>query len=79
MTQNLEKQPLQVWGGVEPTINRIGDQYFKQFDRSGHRQRLSDLDEFARLGLRTLRFLFSGKRSRQSRWMSSIGAPSTPL
>lgn len=45
-----------MWGGVEPTINRIGDRYFRQFDRSGHRQRLSDLDEFARIGLRTLRF-----------------------
>ena len=49
-------QRLEVWGGVEPTINRVGNQYFRQFDRNGHRDRLSDLDEFARLGLRTLRF-----------------------
>lgn len=56
MTHNSNNRRLQVWGGVEPTINRVGEQYFCQFERSGHRERLSDLDEFARLGLRTLRF-----------------------
>lgn len=56
MAQQTTSGGLQLWGGVEPTINRIGDQFFRQLDRSGHRQRLSDLDEFARLGLRTLRF-----------------------
>ena len=56
MTQNKNNTPLQVWGGVEPTINRVGDRFFRQFDRNGHRNRLSDLDEFAKLGLRTLRF-----------------------
>ncbi|MDQ6625893.1 MAG: sugar nucleotide-binding protein [Verrucomicrobiota bacterium] len=56
MTEKTSIERLQVWGGVEPTINRIGDQYFRQFDRSGHAERVSDLDEFARIGLRTLRF-----------------------
>ena len=56
MTRNNNEQRLELWGGVEPTINRIGDRYMRQFDRSGHRERLSDLDEFARIGLRTLRF-----------------------
>lgn len=56
MTRETQNGALQLWGGVEPTINRVGDQYFRQFDRNGHRERLSDLDEFARIGLRTLRF-----------------------
>ena len=56
MTQATNRRQLEVWGGVEPTINRIGEQYFRQFDHNGHRERLSDLDEFARIGLRTLRF-----------------------
>jgi dTDP-4-dehydrorhamnose reductase len=56
MTHKTSERRLEVWGGVEPTINRIGDRYIRQFDRSGHRKRLSDLDEFARIGLRTLRF-----------------------
>jgi dTDP-4-dehydrorhamnose reductase len=56
MTRTTNDRRLEIWGGVEPTINRVGDRYFRQFDRSGHRERLSDLDEFARIGLRTLRF-----------------------
>ena len=56
MTQTRQNEAVEIWGGVEPTINRVGERYFRQFDRSGHRERLSDLDAFARLGLRTLRF-----------------------
>jgi dTDP-4-dehydrorhamnose reductase len=47
---------LQLWGGAECTINRVGDQYFDQFARSRHLQRSTDLERFASLGLRTLRF-----------------------
>ncbi|HEX8280166.1 MAG TPA: family 1 glycosylhydrolase, partial [Chthoniobacterales bacterium] len=47
---------LELWGGAEPTISRIGDRFFSQFERNGHRTRLSDLDQFAQIGLRTLRF-----------------------
>lgn len=50
------QQPLELWGGVECTINRVGDRYFSQLAQSGHRQRLSDLERFADLGLRRLRF-----------------------
>ncbi|HEV3410199.1 MAG TPA: sugar nucleotide-binding protein, partial [Chthoniobacterales bacterium] len=48
--------PLQWWGGVECTINRVGDRFFSQLARNGHRSRLSDLDQFAALGLKRLRF-----------------------
>ena len=47
---------LEIWGGVECTVNRVRDQYFSQLDRNGHWQRETDLDRFAELGLRTLRF-----------------------
>ena len=47
--------PLQLWGGVECTVNRVGDRYFDQLTRSGHRHRLEDFDRFAALGLRKLR------------------------
>ncbi|MEJ7730590.1 MAG: glycoside hydrolase [Polyangiaceae bacterium] len=46
---------LQLWGGVECTVNRVGDRYFDQLTRSGHRHRLDDFDRFAALGLRKLR------------------------
>ncbi|MBC7922620.1 MAG: sugar nucleotide-binding protein, partial [Ferruginibacter sp.] len=48
--------PVEVWGGIECTINRVGDRYIDQFDSSGHYLRLDDLDRFAEIGLRTLRY-----------------------
>lgn len=48
---------MQLWGGVECTINRVGNRYFNQLERTGHWQRADeDLAHFAALGLRTLRF-----------------------
>src|SRR5690554_4457141 len=45
----------ELWGGVECTINRIGDRWYSQLERNGHLQRDSDLDAFAALGVRALR------------------------
>jgi len=47
---------IEMWGGVECTINRVGDRYFDQLDRCGHYTRLSDLDAIASLGIKTLRY-----------------------
>ncbi|MBK5189383.1 MAG: family 1 glycosylhydrolase, partial [Gemmatimonadaceae bacterium] len=47
---------LEMWGGVECTVNRVGDRYFDQVERTGHMSRLDDLDRFADLGPRALRF-----------------------
>lgn len=51
-----ERAPLEIWGGIECTVNRVGDVYFDQVERSGHATRLSDLDLFSDLGLRRLRY-----------------------
>lgn len=48
--------PLQLWGGVECTVNRVGDRFFSQLERSGHAWRLDDLQRFAELGIRMLRY-----------------------
>lgn len=48
--------PLELWGGIECTVNRVGDQYFDQLERNGHDRRLDDLDRIAALGIRTLRY-----------------------
>ena len=45
----------ELWGGVECTVNRVGDQFIEQLDRTGHTSRLSDLNLFASLGLKALR------------------------
>ncbi len=47
---------LEMWGGVECTVNRVGDAYFTQLERSGHCARDDDLERFAALGIRALRF-----------------------
>lgn len=48
--------PPELWGGIECTINRVGDQYFNQLELNGHLQRIDDLDRIAALGIRTLRY-----------------------
>jgi dTDP-4-dehydrorhamnose reductase len=47
---------LEVWAGLECTVNRVGDQYFDQLERNGHTTRLEDLDLFAELGVRAIRY-----------------------
>lgn len=46
---------LELWGGVECTVNRVGDTFRDQIALSGHDERLDDLDLFAGLGLSALR------------------------
>lgn len=48
--------PLELWGGVECTVNRVGDRTFDQLARGGHADRAGDIDAIAGLGLRTLRY-----------------------
>jgi dTDP-4-dehydrorhamnose reductase len=52
----ISPAPLEMWGGVECTVNRVGDRYFDQVRRSGHHARVDDLDLFASLQLRALRY-----------------------
>jgi dTDP-4-dehydrorhamnose reductase len=47
---------LELWGGHEPTVNRVGGVFHDQTVRSGHDRRLDDLDRFAALGLKALRY-----------------------
>jgi dTDP-4-dehydrorhamnose reductase len=46
----------QLWGGIECTVNRVGDCYFDQLEYSGHAQRDDDLDRIAQLGIKALRY-----------------------
>lgn len=48
--------PLELWGGIESTFNRVGDITFDQLERGGHATRIDDLELIAALGLRTLRY-----------------------
>lgn len=55
LTTKFDGTGLQLWGGVECTINRVGDAYFEQLNRTGHPNRLSDFEQFAALGIKALR------------------------
>ena len=46
----------EVWGGIEGTVNRVGDRYFDQMKRGGHWERIEDLDLIAALGIKALRY-----------------------
>ncbi|RDI61922.1 family 1 glycosylhydrolase [Microvirga subterranea] len=48
--------PLELWGGLECTVARIGDDFRDQSLETGHRDRIEDLDRIADLGIRTLRY-----------------------
>ncbi|HET7061350.1 MAG TPA: family 1 glycosylhydrolase, partial [Nitrosospira sp.] len=58
--QNAEtresRTELMLWGGLECTINRVQDTYFSQLERNGHTERASDIDSFASLGIRAIRY-----------------------
>ena len=47
---------LELWGGHECTVNRVGDLFHDQTRRTGHHQRIEDLERFADLGLKALRY-----------------------
>lgn len=51
-----ERAALELWAGVEATVNRVGEAYQDQLALSGFERRLGDLDLLASLGARRLRF-----------------------
>ena len=53
----MQAEPaLALWAGVEATVNRVGDKYSDQIQRSGHELRISDLDRLASLGIKAVRY-----------------------
>ena len=50
------RPPLELWGGLECTVNRVGDRFFDQLRASGHDRRIADLDLVADLGVRAMRY-----------------------
>ena len=54
--QSVPAARLEMWGGVECTVNRVGDQWFDQLVRTGHDARVADLVKFAALGIKAIRY-----------------------
>jgi dTDP-4-dehydrorhamnose reductase len=53
---NSHKHSLELWGGLECTVNRVQDTYFHQLDRNGHAGRADDIARFAATGIRAIRY-----------------------
>lgn len=49
-------RPVQMWAGFECTVNRSGDKYHDQIIKTGHQDRIEDLDLLAELGVKTVRY-----------------------
>lgn len=47
---------VEVWGGIECTYNRIKDSYLDQLQFSDHYKRHNDLELFAELGIKKIRY-----------------------
>lgn len=50
------REPLELWGGVECTVNRVGDAFGDQLCLTGHDRRDGDLALLTGLGLQALRY-----------------------
>ena len=47
---------MEIWGGIECTINRVGDRYFDQLTYNGQYDKLEQLKQICDLGISKLRF-----------------------
>lgn len=65
---------MELWGGVECTVNRVGDAYRDQALASGHDARSDDLALFAAAGIRALRFPILWERTRSSSDLEVVDA-----
>lgn len=66
---------VEVWGGVECTVNRVGEVWFDQMKRLGHLERPGDFAMFRELGLRTLRFGMHWERAVEAGGLEVFDAP----
>jgi dTDP-4-dehydrorhamnose reductase len=56
MDRNYPPMNPEIWGGIECTINRIGNTFRDQLQYCGHYTRTGDIDRIADLGIRALRY-----------------------
>ena len=56
MLSEVLSQSLQLWGGAECTVNRLGNEYRDQLKLTGHHDREQDLDLLAESGLDAMRY-----------------------
>ena len=47
---------IEIWGGLECTINRVGDVFRDQLTDNGHYDREGDIGHFSKLGIKAIRY-----------------------
>ena len=52
----MRRHSLELWGGIECTVNRVGHRFHDQLRFSGHHSRLRDLDALSSIGMSWLRY-----------------------
>ena len=54
----LQTKPslIELWGGIEGTVNRVNDVFHSQLERNGHDLRVGDIERCISLGIRALRY-----------------------
>jgi dTDP-4-dehydrorhamnose reductase len=57
MKKESTKNNIEIWGGIECSLNRVQNNYMDQLDLSGHYKRgFDDIKRFADLGIKALRY-----------------------
>ena len=67
MEKNTSYCNPEIWGGIECTINRIGDEFRDQLEYTGCYTRENDIDLVAGLGIKALRFPILWERHQPER------------
>ncbi|HEY8592100.1 MAG TPA: family 1 glycosylhydrolase [Sphingomicrobium sp.] len=52
----MTASPLELWGGIECSVVRIGDEFRNQVVETGHAARMADLDAMAEMGVKAVRY-----------------------
>src|SRR5829696_260040 len=52
----INDNELELWGGIECTINRVNQVFFDQLQYSGHYRRPSDINLLAETGIQKIRY-----------------------
>ena len=55
-THGDSARPLEMWGGLECSVVRLGDDLVDQVRLTGHHDRPQDIDDFAALGIKAIRY-----------------------
>lgn len=56
MSKNYLSYNPEIWGGLECTINRIGNSFRDQLKYAGHYERKDDIDKIAQTGIKMIRY-----------------------